>query len=103
MELHEALTAAVSKAIAEVVPVELQRSIFSEALTKQLEQATKGDNSALVRAVNNHVHTMMLEILQEPEQQARIRSVLLAAFEATLANGALVQRVAQKIADTQRW
>jgi len=110
MEINsDILTAALAKAVADSVSTELQQEIFAKALHLHLfvENQRDGGRSvikdAFTKALNQVTEQLAVDVVAEPENRARIEAAFRAALDLALKDGALVERIANKMTGSLRY
>lgn len=109
MELDkDVLAVALSKAITDAVPAEMQKEIFTRALRDHLFRSERaGDRPALShafeRALNEATQELARKVLEEPENQEKVRAAFREMLDQLLADGVLIRKWTDKILGAIRY
>jgi hypothetical protein len=107
---NELLVTALAKVIADAVPPEMQKDIFSKALYDHLFYPKREGGSgptclehAFQQALNKGVSEMAEKVLSDPENKKKLEDAFNQALEQILSDGSLVKKIADKMSYSLRY
>lgn len=102
------LQVALAKAITDAVPPEMQKEIFARALHDHLFHASRNSDKSPIsdsfqRALNDATRALANEIVNEPENKAKVKATIQKAFDQSLESGNLLQKICDKFTGSFGW
>ncbi len=98
---RDILQVALSKAITEAVPPEMQKEIFSRALHEHLFKTNRDGRSpiseAFQRALDDATRDLAREIVRDPENMIRVKDTIHSSLTEALESKSLFDKVLNKL------